>query len=43
MNHAVRPLTALPLICLAASPLAAPGAHELPERFEAAFVLDATS
>ena len=47
MHHVVRPFAALPLIRLAASllaaasPLATPGAHALPERFEATFVLEA--
>ena len=41
MNGAARPFTALVLLCVVASPLAAPGARELPERFEATFVLEA--
>ena len=41
MNCLTCPLAALPLLCLAASPLAAPGAHDLPKRFEATFVLEA--
>ena len=41
MNRVVCPFAALLLICLAASAPAAPGAHELPKRFEATFVLEA--
>ena len=41
MNRVALPFTALLLLCVAASPPAAPGARELPERFEATFVLEA--
>ena len=40
MNRAAGPLTALVVLCFAAPPLAAAGARELPERFEATFVLE---
>ena len=40
MNRAACPFTALLLLCIAAFPPAAPGARELPERFEATFVLE---
>ena len=41
MHRTVRPATALLLLCVAASPLAAPGARDVPERFDATFVLEA--
>ena len=41
MNRAACPFNALVLLCLAASPLAAAEARDLPERFEATFVLEA--
>ena len=41
MNRVGCPVAALLLTCLAASAPAAPGAHELPDRFEATFVLEA--
>ena len=41
MKSVACPLTVLLLLCGTASALAAPGARELPERFEATFVLEA--